>query len=342
MPISRTTLPLGQNKHMPSNQDTLYRHWHMLRLIPRYPGKVTTSQLRQSLGNQGFEVTARTLQRDLQELSRLFPLTVDEREKPFGWSWQRDARSFDLPGMTIPEALTWAMAEQHLKTMLPVSIMEHLLPHFQAARHRLDGEPQPKHGRAWMDKVRTVPPNQPLLPPQISEAVHREISNALLHEKQAEVRYRKKGQEQISIYRIHPLGLIQRGPVIYVYCRLFNYEDARLLALHRIEEAKVLEEDAIYPEGFNLDSMAERGVWNFGAGEKIQITLRFTAEAGEHLKETLLSGDQEIEESADGFLTVKATVPDTPQLRWWIRGFGDQVEIQDEIAVEKSIEGEMN
>lgn len=310
---------------MPSNQDTLYRHWHMLRLIPRYPGKVTTSHLRQGLGNQGFEVTARTLQRDLQELSQIFPLVVDEREKPFGWSWQRDARSFDLPGMTIPEALTWAMAEQHLKTMLPVSIMEHLQPHFQAARHRLDGEPQPKHGRAWLDKVRTVPPNQPLLPPQISKAVHREVSNALLHEKQAEVRYRKKGQEQTSIYRIHPLGLIQRGPVTYVYCRLFDYEDARLLALHRIEEVTILHEDTVYPDDFDLDDKTARGVWDFGSGERIQVTLRFTAEAGEHLNETPLSTDQTIEMSEDGHLVVKATVPDTPQLHWWIQGFGSQV-----------------
>jgi predicted DNA-binding transcriptional regulator YafY len=312
---------------MPSNQDTLYRHWHMLRLIPRYPGKVTTSQLRQSLGNQGFEVTARTLQRDLQQLSQIFPLVVDEREKPFGWSWQRDACSFDLPGMTIPEALTWAMAEQHLKTMLPVSIMEHLQPHFQAARLRLDGEPQPKHGRAWMDKVRTVPPNQPLLPPQISEAVHRAISNALLHEKQVEVRYRKKGKEQISTYRIHPLGLIQRGPVIYVYCRLFDYEDARLLALHRIEEAKVLDEGAIYPNDFNLDDKAARGILDFGSGENIQVELRFSTEAGEHLYETQLSKDQAIEKTEDGYLIVRATIPDTPQFNWWLSGFGENVKL---------------
>ena len=315
----------GLRKLMPSNQDTLYRHWHMLRLIPRYPGKITTSQLKQSLGNQGFEITARTLQRNLQELSQIFPLVVDEREKPFGWSWQRDARSFDLPGMTIPEALTWVMAEQHLKTLMPSSIMEHLLHHFQAARHRLDGEPQPKHGRAWLNKVRTVPANQPLLPPQISEAVHREISNALLHEKQAEIRYRKKGQEQVNTYRIHPLGFIQRGPVTYLYCRLFDYEDARLLALHRVEHAQILAEDAIYPEDFDLDDKAARGIWDFGTGENIQITLRFNTSAGEHLYETPLSLDQTIESSEDGHLLVKATVPDTPQLKWWIQGFADQV-----------------
>jgi predicted DNA-binding transcriptional regulator YafY len=329
MPLHPTQLATTSPQFMPNNQDTLFRHWHMLRLIPRYPSKITAGQVQHSLSSQGFEVSVRTLQRDLQELSQIFPLVVDEREKPFGWSWQRDARSLDLPGMTIPEALTWAMAEQHLNRLLPVSMMEHLQPHFLAARHRLNGEPQPKHGRAWLDKVRTVPPTQPLLPPQISEAVHREISNALLHEKQAEVRYRKKGETEAKTYRIHPLGLIQRGPVIYVYCRLFDYDDARLLALHRIEEATVLQQDAIYPDDFDLDDKAARGIWDFGTGENIQITLRFTPQAGEHLYETPLSADQVIEDKGDGFLTVSATVPDTPQLQWWILGFGDQVSIQN-------------
>ena len=297
----------------------------MLRLIPRYPAKVSVSELKNALACQGFEVTARTLQRDLQEISRIFPLTVDEREKPFGWSWQRDARSFDLPGLTVAEALTWAMAEQHLKNLLPVSVMDLLQPHFNAAHHRLDGEPKPQNARAWLDKVRTVPATQPLLPPKIDELVHREISHALLHEKQAEVRYRKKGQTELSTYRIHPLGLVQRGPVIYLYCRLFDYEDARLLALHRIEAVTVLADDAIYPDDFDMDEKAARGIWDFGSGERIRIKLRFTAQAGEHLYETPLSDDQTIEESGDGYLIVTATVADTPQLKWWIAGFGENI-----------------
>jgi predicted DNA-binding transcriptional regulator YafY len=318
---------------MPSNQDTLFRHWHMLRLVPRYPNKVTVTELKNTLENQGFSITARTLQRDLQELSRIFPLIVDEREKPFGWSWQKNARSFDLPGLTVPEALTWAMAEQHLKHLLPVSIMEHLQPHFKAAHHRLNGEPQPQNSRAWLDKVRTVPPTQPLLPPQIDESVHRKISHALLHEKQVEVKYRKKGQEQLNTYRIHPLGLVQRGPVIYLYCRLFDYEDARLLALHRIEDATVLVDDAIFPNDFDMDDKTARGIWDFGSGESIKIQLRFTAEAGEHLYETPLSSDQTIEETTDGELIVIATVADTPQLKWWILGFGNKVTVIQPVSL---------
>ena len=102
---------------MPTNQDTLIRQWHMLRLVPRYPQKATVQFIRSALQGDGFEVTERTVQRDLNELSVVFPLSVDDREKPYGWSWQKDAPSFNLPGLTVPESLTLTLAEQHLNTI---------------------------------------------------------------------------------------------------------------------------------------------------------------------------------------------------------------------------------
>ena len=72
---------------MPKHQDSLFRQWHMLRLVPRFPQKKTAQTIHQTLLGDGFEVTERTVQRDLNELSCIFPLTVDDSEKPFGWSW---------------------------------------------------------------------------------------------------------------------------------------------------------------------------------------------------------------------------------------------------------------
>lgn len=313
---------------MPSNQDTLFRHWHMLRLIPRYPSKITVRALSQRLGQEGFNITVRTLQRDLQDLCTIFPLVVDDQDKPFGWSWQKDAASFDLPGLTVPEALTLAMVEQYLAQMLPVSVTEQLKPHFKAAHQRLDhDENLPKQGRSWLDKVRTVPPNQPLIPPQINHTIQQEVSYALLHEKQLKILYRKKGEQSTNEYRIHPLGMVQRGPVLYLHCRMFDYEDTRILAIHRIEEATALADNAIYPPDFDMDNEIQQGVWGFGSGDLIELVLRFTAIAGEHLSETPLSDNQTLETLADGYLLVRATVPDTQQLFWWLLGFGHQVEV---------------
>lgn len=319
---------------MAKNQDTLIRQWHMLRLIPRYPQKITVQALQSRLSGEGFEITSRSVQRDLLELSEVFPLTVDDREKPFGWSWQKDAKSFDLPGLTAPEAMTWVLAEQHLSSLFPVSVLDHLRPYFKAAHDRLNGEPL--RARSWLDKVLNVSPSQPLLPPTIDEGIHRTITDALLHEKQVKISYRKRNQE-LKEYRVHPLAIVQRGSVIYLYCTLFDYTEPRIFVLHRISSAELLEVTAVAPEGFDLKASVEEGVWGFGKQDEVRFSGKFKKSAGNHLFDTPLSSDQEIEETPDGFLIVKATVTRNHQFIWWILGFGADIEVIEPDSLRQKI-----
>ena len=60
---------------------------------------------------------------------------------------------------------------------------------------------------------------------------------------------------------------------------------------------------------------------------KFRLELIFEVQAGFHLVESPLSKDQKITEMKDGRMRIKSTVSDTAQLRWWILGFGSQVEV---------------
>lgn len=323
--------------YMQRNQDTLFRQWHMLRLIPRHPRKITVQDIQQALDGQGFTITHRSIQRDLNDLSEIFPLLCDSREKPYGWSWQRDAANFDLPSLTTSEALTLVMVEQHLHNLLPVTMLDQMQPYFLSARKRLDMEPKPQRGRAWLEKVRTVPPTQPLIPPKIDSEVQRTISDALLHERQVSIQYKRRGQSEPVEYRIHPLALIQRGSLLYLYCRIFDYDDARTLALHRITSATMLDDRVKYPAGYSLDRQVELGTWGFGPGRNVQLELKFKPGSGDHLYETPLSLSQSIEALPEGGLKVVAVVPDTPQLIWWLLGFGDNVEVIAPSALRETV-----
>ena len=74
--------------------DTLHRQWAMLRHIPSYPGKIDTGTLRRKLEVEGYLVSVRTIQRDLKMLSMVFPLLEDGRSRPYGWSWEKDAKVY--------------------------------------------------------------------------------------------------------------------------------------------------------------------------------------------------------------------------------------------------------
>lgn len=312
---------------MSSNHETLLRQWQMLRYIPRHPYKITARELKEKLDAEDFGVSKRTVERDLQELSLAFPLMLDDRDKPYGWSWQKDAPAFDLPGLSNNEALTMMMVEQHLSNLLPATTMDVLTPYFKAARQHLSVIPNSQHARSWLNKVRTIPANQRLLHPKVKPEVQHTITQALLTDHQLQVSYFRRGDTKPVIFRIHPLALIQRGGLIYLYVRINDYEDTKTLVLHRIESATILEESTVYPKGFNIDDEVAKGRFDFGEGAMIQLKARFNTARGDHLFETPLSKNQTIEEQPDGRLMVAATVADTSQLRWWLLAMGDGVEV---------------
>lgn len=306
---------------------TLLRHWQTLRLVRRYPQKTTASELCTALEAEGFIVGKRTVERDLQSLSRIFPLVVDERSKPFGWSWDKDARAFDLPGISLSESLTLLMAREHLRSVMPSSTVSQMTPYFLLAEQKLTALDGRSGVAGWLDKVRIIPAVQPLIAPQIDEQVLATIQQGLLENRQCQVAYRKRDVGAADDYPIHPLGLIQRGLVLYLVCTIKTYADIRLLAVHRIQVASVLGLPVVTPDGFDLDAYLASGAMGWSATKPIHLVAAFSPEAGMHLQETPLSEDQVIESLPDGRLQVTATVLETQQLVWWLLGFGDGVEV---------------
>src|SRR3546814_18382491 len=79
--------------------DTLARQWLTLSALPRAPARISAAQIAHNLEQEGHPISKRSVERDLQALSLLFPIEADERSKPSGWSWQRNAPPFNLPGI---------------------------------------------------------------------------------------------------------------------------------------------------------------------------------------------------------------------------------------------------
>jgi predicted DNA-binding transcriptional regulator YafY len=317
--------------------ETLLRQWQTLRMIPRHPRKITATALCASLNQDGFAVGKRTVERDLQSLAMIFPLVSDERSKPFGWSWQKDAPAFDLPGISNSEAITLLLSREHLRNLLPASTIAQLQPYFALAEQKLSALEQHSGIAGWQHKVRVIPPTQPLLAPKIDEAVQATLHEALLNERQCNVTYQKREATESENYPVHALGLVQRGQVLYLVCTIKAYPQLRLLALHRIRAAELMSEAISKPADFDLDKYIASGALGWFPKETIHLNAIFTAEVAAHLYETPLSEDQTMTELPDGRIQLTATVQETLQLRWWLQGFGDAVEVVEPVHLRKQI-----
>lgn len=306
--------------------DQTARLIEMLRLIPR-DRKVSTSELTRRLEEGGFSINARSVQRDLERLSRIYPLIADTRSKPYGWQWARNARSITVPGLSEAEALTFHLVEKHLEGLLPSATASDLAPYFLAAREKLDGSSGRSPLGNWTRRVRVVAPQQPFLAPKVDREVRRIATQALLRCRQMDITYRAPWSKASAKHRVHPLGLIQHGPVFYLCVRFYDYPQPRMIALHRITAAVPRAESISPPKDFDLDRWIEAGAFGFGTlGKLVRLQIEFRDHAGDVLLETPLSQDQIAKQDGDT-LRIKATVMDTERLRWWILGFGPRATV---------------
>lgn len=299
----------------------------MLRLVPRYPAKVDTTSLQRALEDEGFPTTARTIQRDLQTLSGLFPLMVDEREKPFGWSWAKSARVMDIPGITPPAALAFRLAESQLADMLPPSVLSYLEPHFQRAREVLKTTSLGGFN-AWSDKVHVIPRGLQLKPAKVDSSVQHVVYESLLKRHRFSALYLPREDEQAVEYEVNPLALVLRQGVSYVVATLWDFDDIKHLALHRMQSATSLDQKTRQPKNFHLNDYLESGAFSYPVStKKIKLRALFASATAHHLFETPLADDQILKAKGEKHILLEATVDDSAELRWWLLGFGDGVEV---------------
>ena len=323
--------------------NSLFRQWQILSRLST--GKwIGTRELQEMLLREGIDVSLRTIQRDLNQISQRFPIE-SSKTSPQGWRWQSDAPIQSLPHMTSSQAVTFMMVEDHLKHLLPPSLIEEMNPWFDLAKRSLSTE---NNVRQWVNRVRIVPATQPLIPPMVERAAQQAIYEGLLQDKQLECVYHALGSHsEVKTYVLNPLALVQKGAIIYLVCTRYDKNEVQTFALHRFKSATVLTSRALHPVHFNIDDYIESGALGFRVNyqqptENVELKLTMTEKDALHFTETQLSSKHKMKQLDDDLIEVSAVVPFTSQLVWWLRGFGQKLlSIQPEkvnIAVRELIE----
>lgn len=311
---------------MSEAKDTLLRLIALLRLIPRAPGRIATTTLLEKLKDDGFSVSLRTAQRDLDRLSIPFALQRDESAPSFRWSLSENA-PIDLSAMDTPTALALYLAESHLKTLLPQSVLDQLGPQFRMARDYLDN--LENNGLAhWARRVRAHPNGKSLQPAQISSQVWKQTSSALLEHKQLQINYLSRSKSELKQLLIHPAGLVSRHAISYLIGSVDGYGDLRQFALHRIRQAECLDAAARTHDDFEIDIYIRQELNTTAAIEQIELVADVSPQIAWLLGETPLSSQQSLEPLANSdWKRLQAIVPDDQETLWWVFGLGENVRV---------------
>ncbi|MDE0844238.1 helix-turn-helix transcriptional regulator [Psychrobacter pacificensis] len=324
----------AENDVLKESQDNRYgaattaRQWQVLSQLQRNRW-VGTTHIYEQLMMAGFDISLRTVQRDLNALAKRFPIEKNNAN-PQGWRWKEDAPLQSLPHMNLSQAVAFNMVEANLTQLLPPVILDELFPWFDLARRQLKNS---KVTHSWIDRVRIEPATQPLIAPDIDLDSKDNIYHALFYQLQINACYTRSNKSEASEYTLNPIAIIQRGVIIYLLATRTDDPKStiRTFALHRFDRVEILESAAQTPDNFQLDTYLDEGSMGFShplfgelaeRGKNTAVELQFTQQAGRSLTESKLSDDQIVTSNDDDTLTIKATVNLTSQLVWWLRGFG--------------------
>lgn len=313
---------------MPNNssRSTLARQWELLKLLPNKPPGLAASDLLQRLQEAGHETSKRTVERDLIELSQLFPLQCNDKGLPYGWYWIPGSAT-ELPGLSLSDALTLQLIEGNLRPLIPNHLLKTLEPRFKQARLKLQALSEEVPTASWLDKVATVNPELALVPPVVNETHLETVQEALLHNKQLECSYYAAHKDRHHEFTLNPLALVQRGQVTYLLATVEPFEDVRQFALHRLKALQQTSVAANKPDGFNLKTYLASGAMQFGTPAKMVIEAWINEGLSRLLAETPLSNDMLLAPE-EGGARLTATVNDSWELRWWILSHAGSIQIR--------------
>ena len=308
-------------------RDTLFRHLAILQMLPRAPHKLSTSTVQMRLEEQGYTMTLRSIQRDLEKLAEHFPLECHKECKPYRWNYVANYTS-DLPAMDTVTALTLVLAEETVRSLLPKVAIDKIGYKFESARKHLEGMHENGFSQ-WSQRVRAIPNGKSLIPAEIQPAVWEGLTDALLNHHAVNVEYLSRLKGELKTYTLHPLGLVTRDSSSYVLASVNSHDDVRQFALHRFRSVSASASLYRAQPDFNVQHYIDQGAFGFPLSqEPVKFIARVITSVAWLLAETPLSHDQSLSEpDADGWVQLTATVPNDQQTQWWIMGFGSGIDV---------------
>jgi predicted DNA-binding transcriptional regulator YafY len=319
---------------------------------------MTTPEVRQQLEERGHRTKyPKKVLRELAKLEKKKVVLSTSNGRELLWQrkpWLQGAR--DGAGlMGAAEAVAFHILQRFAGNKLPAAVTKDLEPLFSAAEVRLSHEKADNRiYRAWPDKVDSVDGTFALIRPNLREDIFHVIATATFFEREVSVKYRPAGKpetEDLKPKTLWPLALVESAGVMYMVAQDPSFEPRKdkpriqwlrsLFRLDRIVSTVESGKTFAYPEDFSLRTYVEgEQAFNFLTEPAIQLSIAFDGNAGNHLKETPMAKDQELETLADGRLRVTGTVIPSLKLRWWLRSFGANVEILSPVSLREEFAAE--
>ena len=289
---------------------------HTLIKAKRYPNVPLLSKR--------MEVSARTVERDLQALRDFFeaPLAFNRFKNGFYYE-----HSFDLPKMKLTEGEAVALI-----------LSQHLLSQYK-------GAPFGKTLEAAIDKIADLLPDTVTMDCQelFSEisfdvqaprgeeqhiaAAYHFIAERISQRESVNITYYTAGRDVVSTRCIDPYHLRYHQGAWYLiaYCHVRG--QVRVFALDRIRSWEDTGKIFTCPSDFNMEEFLQHSFGIEIGTVPTEIVVRFDAYQARFMREKVWHPSQETEDLPDGSMVIRMTVSGLGEVKRWVLSYGSHAEV---------------
>ena len=309
--------------------DQLARQWVIFqRLCNSRRGK-TVNELSDDL-----DCHPRTVYRDLDALQAAgFPLVTERQNGTTRWALMEGTRR----EATVPFAMSELMALHFSHRMmegLPGTLFQEALDSaFRKIRSTLPPESLRFLSRVGESLGFSPGPHKSYGP--FRETIG-ELAEAAMNQRVVEILYHSLSSGSTTRRKVEPYKLWFFDGTFYLIglCRL--KKEARVFAVDRIREIKVLDEVFAAPDRFDAESFMQNSFGVF-TGQPVLVRVWFAPEAAGYVREKTWHPSQRLHARKDGSLLFEAEVAGTREIKLWVLRFGAKARVLEPDSLREEI-----
>lgn len=296
------------------------RQLYILSLLSQNSIGYTADEIVSRLEQWEVNLTKRTIQRDIDELSMSYAIEEEERDGKIYYM----ARKFNMENveLTIIDLMGIKFMQElvspYENTMLG-SAADNILKKISEHTGNLNKKHMEMLNSTIQIQDRNSWKNQ-----DINPEYERMISNAIDKHLKVQIEYYSWNSNQVSTRIIHPYAFIVLDQYLSVkgYCELRN--EIRTFRLSRIRNIQILDEHFVIPA--DSEYKTDSKFIYIGGDKEEQLILLFDMNAGRFVQEYQSHRADQLTVREDGIVFEKKTAI-TDEVRRWIQQFGAGVRV---------------
>lgn len=321
--------------------NSIIRYIKILELLPTEPKPaISTSDILAKLNKDEPFTELRTLQRDLSDLAKHYPIVCNSKVRPHRWRFTSDYQG-SFAAMDVTSAVSTILVNEYLQSIMPAPLLAQLTPQLNRAKSFLKSQSDKTYSN-WLNKVKIIPDGKTLVPAPIDSAVWEVVCNAIMFNKALNVAYCSHKKDEVQSFTLHPYGLMVRKSASYVLGSYNDYKDVRQFALQRFTVLE-LSNNAFRPNpDFSVQQYIDSGESGIKySAESLHLQALISKDLTKRLKETKLSDSQVIlNTSSDEWFLLRAVIPDDSDTRAWLRSQGANIVVREPESLGEEIRDE--